>query len=432
MLTSQEMMVLSLIDEEQTALVELLQQLIKFRTITPGEGGGAEGDDYRDLQNLVARTLAEEGFDLESWEVDAGELERFPGSGVDPDRDLRNMPVVVGQRKGSGRGRSLILNGHYDVVPTGIVDNWRYDPFGRDVVGGRVYGRGASDMKGGIAAMLHVLRCLRLAGIELAGDLTVQSVPDEESTCMGTLSCCQRGYRADAALIPEPTGLKVLVAMRGSLWGRITVHGRAGHAEMTQPHWTEGGAVNAISKAVRVLSGLEELSETWRSMPGKRHKYLDPDAIVPTVIRGGEWEVTYPEQVEISFGSMFLPGTMDTRAEIAAQLKRIADLDPWLREHPPTLETGSWHYGAEVGEEEPIVLTGLEVLGDLGLEPGLTGCGSLTDAVHLINYAGIPTISIGPSDQTAHVADEYVEIGELMATAKAVALCVMRWCGVGA
>jgi acetylornithine deacetylase len=285
-------------------------------------------------------------------------------------------------------------------------------------------------MKGGIAAMLQAVRSIREAGIELAGDLLVQTVPDEESTSMGTLSCCQRGYRADAALIPEPTELKVLVAMRGSLYGKITVFGRAGHAEVNPPHWTEGGAVNAISKAVRVIRGLEELAEEWRTRPDKQHKYLDPDTIVPTVIKGGEWEVTYPEQVEISFGSIFIPGTTDAREEIEAQLMRVAALDPWLREHPPELEAAQWLYGAEVDETEPIVQTGVEVLGDLGLAPGLIGFGSLTDAVHLINYAGIPTISIGPSGHTAHMAEEYVEIGELVNTAKIAALCIMRWCGV--
>jgi acetylornithine deacetylase len=315
-------------------------------------------------------------------------------------------------------------------VPPGIAENWRHDPFGAEVEDDKVFGRGACDMKGGISAMLQAVRSIREAEIELAGDLLVQTVPDEESTSMGTLSCCQRGYRADAALIPEPSDFKVLVAMRGSLYGRITVFGRAGHAEVTQPHWTEGGAVNAISKAVRVIRGLEELADEWRTRPGSRHKYLDPNTIVPTVIKGGEWEVTYPEQVEISFGSLFIPGTTDAREEIEAQLTRVAALDPWLRERPPKLETAEWLYGAEVDESEPVVQAGLEALGDLGLAPGLVGCGSLTDAIHLINYAGIPTISVGPTSHTAHMAEEYVEIGELVDTAKMMALCIMRWCGL--
>jgi acetylornithine deacetylase len=424
-----ERRVLDLVEAAQGELVETLQALIRYRTISPPDGGRAEGPDYQRFQHSVAGTLGGLGFETETWEVEAAALETFPGSGVSPARDLSNMPVVVGKLSGYGQGRSLLLNGHYDVVPPGRLDNWQYDPFGAEAVGERVYGRGACDMKGGIAAMLVAIRCIREAGIQLVGDLMVQVVPDEETTCMGTLACCQRGYRADAAIIPEPTSLKVLVAMRGSLYGKVTVFGRAGHAEMAQPHWTEGGAVNAISKAAKVVQALEELAEEWRTRPDTQHPFLDPNTIIPTVIKGGEWEVTYPEQVEISFGCQFVPGSEGVREELEAYLVRATAADAWMREHPPKLEADGWLYGAEVDPGEPIIQTGLGVLRDLNLEPGLVGYGSLTDAIHLINYAGIPTISIGPSSKTAHMADEYVEIGELVNTAKALALAIMRWCG---
>jgi acetylornithine deacetylase len=199
---------------------------------------------------------------------------------------------------------------------------------------------------------------------------------------------------------------------------------------MPQPHWTEGGAVNAIDKAATVIQALQALTEEWKTRPDKQHKLLAPDMIIPTVIQGGDWEVTYPEEVEISFGCKFIPATQNAREEIEAHLMRIAALDPWMREHPPQLEIGGWLYGAEIEESEPIVQIGLEALGDLGFDPALRGYGTLTDAIHLINYSGIPTISIGPSIRSAHMADEYVEIGELVDTTKALALAIMRWCGV--
>jgi acetylornithine deacetylase len=283
-------------------------------------------------------------------------------------------------------------------------------------------------MKGGIAAMIKAVQFIQQAGVKLNGDVLLQTNPDEESTCMGSLSICQKNYQADAAIIPEPTDMKVLVAVRGSVYGKIIVEGRAGHAEMPQPHWSEGGAVNAIEKAVKVLNGLSQLTEEWRTRPDKQHKYLQPDYIMPTVITGGEWPVTYPEKVEINFSSMMIPGTMNKVEEIEEKLKCIADLDPWLKEHPPRLELKEWWYGAEVYEDEPIVQLGKEALSEIGIEPELRGYGTLTDAIHFINYSKIPTISIGPSIKTAHMADEYVTIDQLMDTTRAIALSVMRWC----
>jgi acetylornithine deacetylase len=431
MLTPSERRLLNTIGNRQDQIVGLLRELVHFKTVVPSGDGPVDHDEFKEFQALTAATLGGMGFGLDEWEVDVAELEDFPGSGVNAARDLSNMPVVVGKLPGGGKGRSLILNGHCDVVSPGLEENWRYPPFAGYIEDGRLYGRGAVDMKGGIAAMLEAVRSIQLSGIQLAGDLIVQVVPDEEASCMGTLSCCQRGYAADAAIIPEPTGLKVLVAMRGSLSGIITVPGRAGHAELTQPHWTEGGAVNAISKAVKVLVALDELTEEWRSRPDKQHRFLDPDIIVPTMIQGGEWAVTYPESVDITFDSTFLPGATGKREEIEEKLRQVSDSDAWLKGHPPTLRDADvWFYGAEVDESEPIVQTAVGVLGELGIEPALAGMGSLTDAIHLINYARIPTISIGPSDQTAHSADEHIAIGELVDTTRALALAIVRWCGV--
>ena len=427
MLTDQENKVLALIDDSREELVAYLQQMIRFKTVTPDDGVRVEASDYRDHQEFVRATLDDMQFTTNTWEVDTATLESFPGGGVKRGRDLTNMPVVMGRRAGSGGGRSLLLNGHYDVVPAGLRESWTHDPFSGEIVDNRIYGRGANDMKGGIAAMLQAAKCILKAGVALKGDLTVTIVPDEEASCMGTLSCCQKGIHADAAIIPEPTDMQVLVAVRGSVYGRITVEGRAGHAELSQPHWSQGGAVNAIDKACKILAALSALNEEWRTHPDKQHKYLAPDTIIPTVIHGGQWYVTYPEKVEIDFGCIFLPGTTDQVEVIRDRLMAVAATDPWLQAHPPRLTTGAWLYGAEVDEDEPIVQAGLAALKDLNIPPKLRGFGSLTDCVHLINYSKIPTISIGPDIQTAHMADEYVDIGQLVDTAKTMALAIMRW-----
>ena len=425
MLSDEERRVLQRIDDQRNELVGLLVRLIRFPTVTPLLGERPEGPAYRDLQALVSRELGALGFHTEMWEIDASSLEAFPGSGVVKDRDFSGMPVLVGRRE--GEGRSLLLNAHYDVVPPGAPESWSHPPFEGVVAEGRVFGRGACDMKGGLAAMLEALRCIVDAGVEIPGPLVLESVPDEEQTSMGTLACCQRGIRADAAIIPEPSDLKVLVSVRGSFSGKIVVTGRAGHSEMPQPPWQEGGAVNAIEKAMKVVQALESLNEEWRARPEKHHRFLDPDVIVPTMIRGGEWEVMYPERVDITFTSDFVPATKDIRGEIRAMLDRVARGDPWMREHPPFLDAGDYLYAAEIREDEPIVRTASAALTDLDIPPQLAGFGSLTDMVHLVNYSKVPTTSIGPSYRTAHMADEHVTIDELVATTKALALMILRW-----
>jgi acetylornithine deacetylase len=225
--------------------------------------------------------------------------------------------------------------------------------------------------------------------------------------------------------------MKVLVAARGSYAGVISVFGRAGHSEETPKPWEQGGAVNAISKAVKVLQCLDALNEEWAKRPEKHHKYLDPDIIVPTMIRGGEWEVMYPERVDITFTSDFVPATKDIRGEIQVALDRLASEDSWMRQHPPVLSPPDYLYAAEVREDEPIVQTISAALADLGVLPQLVGCGSLTDMIHLVNYSKVPTVSIGPSARTAHRPDENVTVDELVAVTKAIALVILRWSGSG-
>jgi len=425
-----ESRVLTLIEQRQTDLIATLQQMIRYKTVTPALNARAEGDDYREHQKFVRFLLDDMGFESEMWEIDASQLEDGPGCGVIANRDMSGMPVVVGRLPSDGEGKSLILNGHYDVVPEGDATLWTHDPYSATVENGKMYGRGTSDMKGGNAAMLFAVKMIQQVGLTLNGDLTVQVAPDEEATCMGTLACCLRGHTADAAFIPEPTNMSILVAMRGSVYGTITVHGRAGHAEMAQPHWTEGGAVNAISKATKIVQMLDDVAEEWRTRPDRQHKLIGPDFVLCSGIQGGEWEVTYPEKTVIKFGSMIAPGHTNPLDEIRARLAEVVDDDPWLKANPPELKHGPLYYGAEVSEDEPIVLTGTAALTDIGITPQLKGFGSLTDAIHLINLSNIPTISIGPDMETIHSVDEHIEISQLVELAKAIALIVMRWCGV--
>lgn len=432
-LNLQEQRVLKYVDENWERIVPFLQDLLSYPTITPQYHQSAKGDAYINFQKEIAKFLQTMGVEeIDIWEQDSSELEEFPGSGILPDRDLSKMPVLVATLKGTGSGKSLILNGHYDVVPAGDPQTWMADPFSGEVRAGKIYGRGSCDMKGGIAAMLFALKFLQEMGVNLKGDVIVQTVPDEEMTCMGTLSCCQRGYSADAAFIPEPTDMKVLIAMRGSQYGQIKVFGRSGHAEMAHPHWEDGGAVNAIEKAQLVLQAIEELNANWRTNPEKHHKILPPDSVVPIEIRGGgDWSVTFPEEVRIGFGVIFQPSMENAIEEFENMVFNISNKDSWLSNHPPEISyEQNYHYGAEVEETEAIVQLGLEILHQLDYPSDVCGFGSLTDAIHLINRLNIPTISIGPDLQPAHMVNEYIDVQKLVDLTKVITLLLIRWCGV--
>jgi acetylornithine deacetylase len=432
MLSETEQKVLDLIDENKDDIIRFLQKIVSYKTITPQDEPAEDEDrsDYRKLAAYFSEYLNGLGFEIDTWELDSKKLEQFPGSGVRPDRDITEMPVVVGQRKSQGEGRSLILNGHYDVVPVGLIENWTRDPFGGEIDDDCLYGRGASDMKGGIAAMLKAIECIQKAGIKLNGNLIVELVPEEEASSMGTLAACQKGYKADGAVIPEPSSMFVLTAMRGNCGGKVTVFGRAGHADEEQPHWQMGGAVNAITKATKIIQAMEELTEEWRTRPDKYSELLTPDQIIPTVINGGEWPIMYPEKCVIEYNANFIPGNDGIIKEIEEKIMAVAATDPWLKENPPVVEIPSYLYGAEVGANEPIVKTALEAAGEFTAEPTTVGTGSLTDAIHLINYAKTPTVSLGPGPSfTPHKPDEYVDIDSLITSTKALAILTMRWCG---
>ena len=198
------------------------------------------------VQRFIAAELASLGLDVDTWDVDPARLARLPGYGP-VEWSFEGRPNVAARWTGAGEGgRSLVFQGHIDVVPATPEHRWTRDPWGGEVADGRMWGRGAADMKAGVAAMIYAVRALREAGVRLGSDLSLVTSIEEECTGNGALSALDRGYTADAAIIPEPFGLQALEAQVGVLWARITVHGQGAHAERA----TE--VQNAVVKAARV------------------------------------------------------------------------------------------------------------------------------------------------------------------------------------
>ena len=428
-----EARVVAVVREARDELVALTAELIACDTTArdPGEPPREE----EKLQRILERRLAGLGAETELWEPEP----IGPGHPyVAAELDFAGRPQLVARLRGAGGGPSLLLNGHVDAVATGPPELWTSGPFRPEVRDGKLYGRGSCDMKGGLTTLAFALEALRRAGVRLRGDVVFCSNTDEESSGVGGWAAVRHGVRADAGICAEPTGFDAYAGCRGTATGVLTVPGRAGHVEMPQPHWRAGGAVNAIEKALPLLESMSRLRDEWRTRPDQRHALLSPGSVTPTIIRAGEWSVTYPESCVITCDLDYLPVSVDVagtgrpaQREVEAWVGAVAAADPWLAEHPP-----SWRWvddcpPAEVPADHAIVSGALAAAADLGRQGRISGLDSWHDAATYTLLGGTPTISFGPGLLlTAHSVDEHVPVDDLVDHAAAVALVLMRWCGV--
>jgi acetylornithine deacetylase len=386
------------------------------------------------LQQRLADRLAERGAEIDLWEPAPADVAGHPLSveGI----GFAGRPQLAARLKGTGGGRSLLLNGHIDVVPAAREDGWEHDPFDPQVSGGKIVGRGACDMKGGIAAMTIAAEVLAGTGA-LAGDLIVCTNTDEESSGVGGLACARRGVSADFAIVPEPSSLEVWPACRGTVYCTVVLRGRAGHAEQEHPHWRDGGAVNAIDKARFLLDGVDRLRREWRARLDLRHALLDPpDVLATRVVADAGWHVTIPDRAEVDLSVLLLPvqadaqgWTSDAQREVEAFLQAWCATDSWLAEHPPVF---SWHTEvnpSETPSDAPSVQALLGANGALGLPLALGGLDSWYDGATFALETGTPALMYGPrSIDYAHTVGEHVPIDDLVHVAQGIAVAGWRLC----
>jgi acetylornithine deacetylase len=420
--------------ERRDDIVALACQLIGYDT-TSRSDPGAPARAEAPLQAALADRLAACGAEVDLWEPAPEDVAGHPLSveGI----GFAGRPQLAARLRGAGGGRSLLLNGHIDVVPAAREDGWERDPFEPHLRDGEIVGRGACDMKGGIAAMVVAAEVLAATG-RLRGDVIVCTDTDEESSGVGGLACARRGVSADFAIVPEPSSLEVWPACRGSVYCTIELDGRAGHAEQEHPHFTEGGAVNAIDKARHVLAGVDRLRADWRSRRGLRHPLLDPPDLVATrLVCDSGWHVTIPDRADIRLSALIVPQqadargwTRDVQREVETYLRRWCDADPWLREHPPRF---AWHTECNPSEtptDAASVQALLRANAALGLPPALGGLGSWYDGATFALEAGTPALMYGPRDiNWAHTVGEHVPIDDLVKCAQGIAIAAWRLCG---
>lgn len=388
---------------------------------------GAEGP----CQDMIAGLLRERGYEVDDWHIDVADLKDLRGFGP-IEHDFSKARTVVGTyRPANVRGRSLILQGHCDVVPAGPLDMWDTPPYSPVVKDGRMYGRGACDMKSGTIGALYALDAIKAAGLKPTGRIHFQSVIEEESTGLGALSTLQRGYRADACFIPEPTNGKMVRSQVGVIWFRLKVRGHPVHV------FEAGSGSNAITAAYHLIQSLEQLEAEWNERAkDDRHfgKLAHPINLNPGIIKGGDWASSVPAWCDVDCRIAILPGwsVADCQEKILKHVAAASRDHRFLANNPPGVEwCGFLSEGYELkdaAEAEAAFAKAYDaVYGGAVPELAFT---ALTDTRFYGLNHGIPSLCFGASGAAMHGFNEYVDLESLRKSTKATALFIAEWCGL--
>ncbi|MEH7342566.1 ArgE/DapE family deacylase [Bacillus sp. JJ1532] len=383
------------------------------------------------IQRYIEQYLKDMGLEVDSFVPDIKTISRLPGYSP-VEWSYEGRPVVAGTLKTHGEkiGKSLILQGHIDVVSPEPVVYWNYDPWGSTIVGDKMYGRGIQDMKSGVAAMIFALKAIQQSGIELGADVQVQTVIEEECTGNGALALLDAGYHADGALIPEPFGPNGVVAQVGVIWLRIKVRGLGAHTERADK------AVNAIEKAYVMVQALLDYQRVINSR--QKHpefaNHNHPLNVNIGKIHAGDWPSSVPSECIIEARVGLYPGQdpEDIKQEVKEYLLRASEQDEWLRQTKPEISFYGFHAeGAEVDRQEEIFhfLKDAHLL-TTGKELEYISVTATTDIRFFNLYYGIPATCYGPVGGNMHGADEWVDLESVKQVTKAYAAFILQWCKI--
>ncbi len=402
--------------------IELTAELVRFPSVR-----GAE----HTAQDFFAAEMRRRGLAIDRFLVKVEDIQNLPGfSPVHVNYD--NAFNVVGcHRVDNPKGRSLILNGHIDVVPTGPLDMWTSPPFEPRRDGNWLYGRGSADMKAGLAGCIAGLDALARVGHAPAADVFVQSVVEEECTGNGALACLARGYRADAALIPEPNWDKLLRAQVGVLWFQVHVRGIPVHVREA------GTGANAIEAAYGIMQALHRLEEEWN---GRRKAFPPFDEIEHPInlnigkIAGGDWASSVPAWCTFDVRVAIYPGQSiaEAKREIEQAVLAAARQNRFMDNYPPEIVYHGFEAEGYVlkDAEEPVAKLGAAHRAVFGRALEELAVAGTTDARFFGLYAGIPALVYGPNSEAIHGFDERVDLESMRRITQAMTLFIADWCGL--
>lgn len=420
----------SIIDSMEDEIISFIQKVVQTSSL-PGE--------EKDAQDIIASKLSELNLEVDVIPLRLDEIKEHPAF-CDDGFPFNKRVNVVGRWMGTKDSSitvdenvySLILNGHIDVVPPGNEELWDESPWSGKIKDGKLYGRGAADMKAGLSTAIFAIKALQKLGFKPLRDVLMESVAGEETGGCGTLTTIIKGYCADAAIIMEPTQLKICPVQSGALSFKIKVFGRSIHACM------KNKGISAIEKFYIIFNAINEL-EKQRHLNYKNSLYEDPMNIAPIsfgTINGGSWYSTVPDELLVKGRYGIFPGESieDGKRVLEQTVKLAAAKDDWLKSNPPIVEwvDGQFEPG-RTDMNEPIIKTlsncHMIVLGE---QPKLEGVTYGSDLRLFTNYANIPTVLYGPGNVVnAHTVDEFISIDEVITATKILALIIYKWCGGG-
>ena len=415
------------IEKSKEEYLALLKKMISFdsKILDAGKFGQEAG-----IQEYLAAHFTDMGAKVDVFEPDNGRICQYAGFNAGHVYEDRKNVVAV--FKGSGGGRSLLMNGHCDIVPAENEEEWSVPPFQAEVREGRLIGRGAADMKGGSAAAICAIQLLKDLGVQLKGDIIFESVIDEEGGGNGTIACCDRGYKADGALIMEPTSLAVMPCNRGAFLAEFTVKGKPIHAAM------KGHGENAIEKAIKLIDALHGLESKW--LMTKKHDLLANPTINIGMITGGTGASVAAAECNVKFDVEFLPSELDcdyrsikvnpedVKKEVEQWIAAACKGDEWLSRNPVEIHWYQETLCFETDTESDFVkcvCSSVEQVLDRAAVDGLA-CGC--DGAQLANIGKMPVVILGPGEfSQLHTTDESISVEKYLQAIEIYAHLILKW-----
>ncbi|MFB5663380.1 ArgE/DapE family deacylase [Alteribacillus sp. HJP-4] len=403
--------------------INFLQTLGRYRSTLGNEQA---------IQNFLVDYFSSNlEMEVDQFTPDIKSLAKHPGFSV-PEWSYDGRSVVVAKSTSNNKpkGKSVIFQGHVDVVSPGPLEDWTYDPWSSTISGGKMFGRGLQDMKSGITAMIFAYKAIRSAGFMPAADFFFQTVIEEECTGNGALAALERGYSADAAIIPEPFGLQATYSQVGVIWLRITVKGAGAHTERASE------AVNAIEKSYIMIEALRQYRKYINEQP-KHPDFKDhphPLNVNIGTIQSGEWPSNVPSKAVLEARVGFYPGQDPNiiKKEVKEWILKAAEQDDWLRDCKPEITFFGFHAeGYSIDDQTELfqkVDRSHEVI--TGSPPKRAALTCTTDARFYNLYYNIPALCYGPAGGNMHGIDEWVDLESVKKATKVYAHFISNWCGL--